>query len=48
MNPPLRGKEDVEMLKYGLQENIMEVISTDHAPHEADDEQEIYLHNVQA
>ena len=40
MNPPLRGKEDVEMLKYGLQENIMEVISTDHAPHEAEKKKE--------
>ncbi len=33
MNPPLRAKEDVEAVKVGLRENIMEVISTDHAPH---------------
>ncbi len=33
MNPPLRGKEDVQALKEGLKQNIMEVISTDHAPH---------------
>ncbi len=33
MNPPLRTKEDVEALKAGLRDNIMEVISTDHAPH---------------
>ncbi|WP_029501670.1 dihydroorotase [Lachnoclostridium phytofermentans] len=33
MNPPLRSKEDVEALKEGLKQNIMEVISTDHAPH---------------
>lgn len=33
MNPPLRGREDVEALKEGLKDNIMDVISTDHAPH---------------
>lgn len=33
MNPPLRSKEDVKALKEGLRDGIMEVISTDHAPH---------------
>lgn len=33
MNPPLRTKEDVQVLKEGLRDNIMDVISTDHAPH---------------
>ena len=33
MNPPLRKKQDVEALKNGLRDNIMDVISTDHAPH---------------
>lgn len=33
MNPPLRTKADVEALKQGLKDGIMEVISTDHAPH---------------
>lgn len=33
MNPPLRTKEDVEALKMGLHEDIMDVIATDHAPH---------------
>lgn len=33
MNPPLRGRDDVEALKEGLKEGIMEAISTDHAPH---------------
>lgn len=37
MNPPLRSKEDVETLKEGLREGIMEVISTDHAPHSAEE-----------
>ena len=29
MNPPLRTKEDVEALKQGLHDNIMDVIATD-------------------
>ena len=33
MNPPLRGKKDVEALKAGLKADIMDVIATDHAPH---------------
>ena len=33
MNPPLRTREDVEALKAGLRDNIMDVIATDHAPH---------------
>ena len=33
MNPPLRSREDVQALKEGLRDNIMDVISTDHAPH---------------
>lgn len=33
MNPPLRTREDVEALRQGLKEDIMDVIATDHAPH---------------
>lgn len=33
MNPPLRSKEDKEALCRGLKEGILDVISTDHAPH---------------
>lgn len=33
MNPPLRSREDVQALKEGLREDIMDVIATDHAPH---------------
>lgn len=33
MNPPLRAKEDVEALRQGLKDGIIEVIATDHAPH---------------
>lgn len=37
MNPPLRTREDMEALIKGLSEDIMEVISTDHAPHSAEE-----------
>ena len=37
MNPPLRGKEDMAMLRRGLAEGVFEVISTDHAPHTAEE-----------
>ena len=37
MNPPLRGKSDVEALKAGLKADIMDVIATDHAPHSAEE-----------
>jgi len=37
MNPPLRTKEDVNALKQALKDNIIEVISTDHAPHHIDE-----------
>ena len=33
MNPPLRSEEDVQALIEGLRDGIMDVISTDHAPH---------------
>lgn len=39
MNPPLRTKEDVEALRQGLKEDIMDVIATDHAPHSAEEKQ---------
>ena len=37
MNPPLRGRRDMEALKAGLQTDIMDVIATDHAPHSAEE-----------
>lgn len=37
MNPPLRTKEDVEALKEGLRLGIIDAISTDHAPHTAEE-----------
>lgn len=41
MNPPLRTKADVDALKQGLKDGIMEVISTDHAPHTAEEKNAI-------
>ncbi len=37
MNPPLRAREDMEALIKGLQDDIMDVISTDHAPHSVEE-----------
>lgn len=33
MNPPLRSRADVEALRQGLKDGVMDVIATDHAPH---------------
>jgi dihydroorotase len=33
MNPPLRSPEDVQAIKGGLSEDVIDVIATDHAPH---------------
>ena len=41
MNPPLRTRADVDALKQGLKDGIMEVISTDHAPHTAEEKNTI-------
>lgn len=43
MNPPLRTKEDVEALRRGLQEGIMDVIATDHAPHTKEEKNDSML-----
>ena len=37
MNPPLRSKEDVESLVQGLTSGSVDVIATDHAPHNIND-----------
>jgi len=37
MNPPLRSREDMETLIKGLSDDVMDVISTDHAPHSAEE-----------
>ncbi|MBI5559918.1 MAG: dihydroorotase [Deltaproteobacteria bacterium] len=33
MNPPLRGREDVDALREGLKDGTIDCIATDHAPH---------------
>lgn len=33
VNPPLRSPEDVEAIKAGLREGVIDAIATDHAPH---------------
>lgn len=37
MNPPLRGKEDREALLCGILDGTIDMISTDHAPHAAEE-----------
>ena len=37
MNPPLRGKEDMEALVIGLLDGTIDMIATDHAPHSAEE-----------
>lgn len=37
MSPPLREPSDIEAIIKGLQDNTIEVIATDHAPHHADE-----------
>jgi dihydroorotase len=37
MNPPVRTAEDRQALRKGLAEGVFEVISTDHAPHTAEE-----------
>ncbi|ODS30886.1 MAG: dihydroorotase [Candidatus Scalindua rubra] len=37
VNPPLRSQDDVESIKKGLCEGVIDVIASDHAPHTVDD-----------
>lgn len=37
MNPPLRSRADMEAVREGLRNGTMDVISTDHAPHSAEE-----------
>lgn len=37
MNPPVRGREDLEALIEGLHDDTFDAISTDHAPHHTDE-----------
>ncbi len=37
VNPPLRTKKDIEAIKEGLKDGTIDVIATDHAPHNRDE-----------
>lgn len=43
MNPPLRGKEDLDALLEGLMDGTIDIIATDHAPHAVDEKAEGFL-----
>ena len=43
MNPPLRGREDKEALIAALQNNVLEAIATDHAPHSKEEKEQSML-----
>ena len=42
MSPPLRTIDDVEAIKEGLQDGTIDIIATDHAPHDIADKQVEY------
>ena len=37
MNPPLRTREDIAALEQGIQEGVVDVFASDHAPHTLED-----------
>lgn len=39
MSPPLRTDEDIELIKEGLRDGTIDMIATDHAPHDLADKQ---------
>jgi len=39
VNPPLRTKKDVDAIKKGLKEGVIDVIATDHAPHSIEEKE---------
>jgi len=39
MNPPLRTVVDVQAMKEGLRDDVIDVIATDHAPHTVDEKE---------
>ena len=43
MNPPLRTRDDVEAIKQGLRDGVVDVIASDHAPHSLDEKEVDYL-----
>jgi dihydroorotase len=45
MSPPLRAQSDIEAIKEGLRDGTIDIIATDHAPHDLADKQADY-HNA--
>ena len=39
MSPPLRTKEDIQAIKEGLHDGVIDVIASDHAPHTIDEKE---------
>jgi dihydroorotase len=39
MSPPLRAQSDLEMIKEGMRDGTIDIIATDHAPHDRIDKQ---------
>ncbi len=39
VNPPLKTKDDLQAIKQGLKDGTIDAISTDHAPHAAEDKE---------
>ena len=44
MSPPLRTQNDIECIKEGLEDDTIDIIATDHAPHDMVDKQVEYQH----
>jgi dihydroorotase len=44
MSPPLRTQTDIERIKEGLEDDTIDIIATDHAPHDVVDKQVEYQH----
>ncbi|NIQ02381.1 MAG: amidohydrolase family protein, partial [Nitrospinaceae bacterium] len=42
MSPPLRTLKDIEAIKFGLKDGTIDIIATDHAPHDLVDKQSDY------
>ena len=39
INPPIRGKKDVEAIRKGLKDGTIDAIATDHAPHSVEEKE---------
>lgn len=45
MSPPLRTAKDIEAIKEGLKDGTIDIIATDHAPHDVTDKQVEFVHS---